>query len=113
MDVCVPRTAISTSGLPTSTLERVPPKFLHRSSRQESLSVFPPLVAKTEIKKVEPIKNIIKFCDKIIILDNYSTDKTHEIIINIKNKFPNKIEYSRIVKISQSLRLQNFKLIQK
>ncbi len=48
------------------------------------------------------IKNIVKFCDKIIILDNYSADKTHEIIKNIKNKFLNKIEYFRIKKVSKS-----------
>jgi len=60
------------------------------------------LVKNEDIFIKNSIQNIIKFCDKIIILDNYSTDKTHEIIKNIKNKFPNKIEYSRIIKISQS-----------
>jgi glycosyltransferase involved in cell wall biosynthesis len=60
------------------------------------------LVKNEDIFIMHSIKNIIRFCDKIIILDNYSTDKTHEIIKNIKNKFPNKIDYSRIKKISQS-----------
>ena len=60
------------------------------------------LVKNEDIFIKNSINKIIKFCDKIIILDNYSTDQTYEIIKNIKNKFPNKIEHSRIIKISQS-----------
>ena len=47
------------------------------------------LVKNEDIFIKNSIQNIIKFCDKIIILDNYSTDKTHEIIKNIKNGIKN------------------------
>ena len=60
------------------------------------------LVKNEDIFIKKSILNIIKFCNKIIILDNLSTDNTYEIIKNIKIKFPNKIEYSKITKISSS-----------
>ena len=60
------------------------------------------LVKNEDIFIKDSINNVIHFCDKLIILDNYSTDNTNNIILDIKKKFPKKIKYSRIKKVSQS-----------
>jgi hypothetical protein len=60
------------------------------------------LVKNEDIFIKDSINNVIHFCDKLIILDNYSTDNTNNIILDIRKKFPKKIKYSRIKKISQS-----------
>lgn len=42
------------------------------------------------------LENVIDFCDTIIILDNNSSDQTFEILEELKNKYPSKIEFHRL-----------------
>lgn len=41
------------------------------------------------------LKNIVDFCDEIIVTDNYSTDMTHDIVMKMAEKHP-KIRVMRI-----------------
>ncbi len=60
------------------------------------------VVVKNEDLYVErAVRNVIDFCDHIIIADNYSEDHTHEIVRSLAEKYP-KISLCRIKKLTEA-----------
>ncbi|EDY19387.1 hypothetical protein CfE428DRAFT_3072 [Chthoniobacter flavus Ellin428] len=60
------------------------------------------LVRNEDIFVERAVRNVIDFCDRLIIADNYSTDETFEIVSKLAAEFPNKIELHRITDTRES-----------
>jgi len=60
------------------------------------------VIKNEDIYVEQALTNVIDFCDKILVFDNYSTDKTLEAVKRVKSKYPNKINISFFKEISKT-----------
>ena len=50
----------------------------------------------------QALRNVVEFCDKVIVLENSSTDRTPEIVREIASSSDGKVEIHRILDVSES-----------
>jgi glycosyltransferase involved in cell wall biosynthesis len=60
------------------------------------------LVRNEDVFVEQAVRNALDFCDRLIIADHYSTDKTYEIVSKLAAEFPDKIELRRITDTRES-----------
>lgn len=71
----------------------------------DSIKIVGILLVRNEDQFIERIiRNIIDFCDEVLVADNKSTDRTAEIVLSLRERFP-KIHYSSIDHPAKSQKL--------
>src|SRR6187402_1406371 len=66
-------------------------------NQPESTSIIGIVLVRNEDIFVErAVRNVIDFCDLIVIADHYSTDSTFDIVAQLAAEFPEKIQLVRI-----------------
>lgn len=60
------------------------------------------LVKNEDVFVERAVRNALDFCDRLIIADNHSTDRTYEIVSKLAAEFPDKVELRRITDTRES-----------